>query len=356
MSWQNAMLRLFLQGVFRPQTARPIDVSWVRARTSRRVWLPPVPSGWRFSKAQGTVAEPLRGEWLVRERAPDAPAARTILYLHGGGYHFCSPRTHRAISFGLAIRADADVFSLDYRLAPEHPFPAALDDTIAAWRHLLANGAHARRCVIAGDSAGGGLALATLVALRDAGDPLPAGVVTFSAWTDLATTGASMRENNGRDPMFVAEAFEHAAPLYLGATPATHPLASPVYADLHGLPPFFMLAGSTEVLRDDTLRVAARARAAGVEVECAIWPDMPHIWPIYAPFLPEASRALDEAARFVRRITGPDDTARAGAAHVGTAGAERARADGAAGVGRPGAGQSSEMSIACQASFTACSP
>ncbi|CAG9206507.1 6-hexanolactone hydrolase [Paraburkholderia tropica] len=328
MSLQSKLICWALRRRFLPETRKPVDVARTRALTEKRVWLPPVPKGWQLYAQpsqreegeqselveQGAADAPsVRGEWLVREGG----APRTILYLHGGGYYFCSPRTHRAITFGLATRADADVFSLDYRLAPEHPFPAALDDALAAYRRLLDEGAPAASLVIAGDSAGGGLALATLIALRDAGDPLPAGALLYSPWTDLACTGASIRENDGRDPMFCGDVFARIAPLYLGAanaanqTSATHPYVSPLYADFHGLPPLFLLAGSTETLLDDTLRVAERARAAGVSVECEIGRDLPHIWPIYAPFMPEARRALDASARFVQRVSAADATARA---------------------------------------------
>jgi len=300
MSWQNRLVCWYLQRRFLPATREPIDVAQVRAHTSKRIWSPGPPAGFRLREQYAAADTPLRGEWLLRE-AEDA--ARTILYLHGGGYYFCSPKSHRTITFGLAPRAQADVFSLDYRLAPEHPFPAALDDACAAYRQLIAAGRRAGSIVIAGDSAGGGLALATLVALRDAGDPLPAGAVLYSPWTDLAGSGASMRENDGRDPMFCADVFARVAPLYLGTQSTTHPLASPLYADLHGLPPLFMLAGSTEVLLDDTRALAERAREAGVQVECEIGEGLPHIWPIYAPFLPEARRALDDSARFVREVT-----------------------------------------------------
>ncbi|RQG99901.1 alpha/beta hydrolase [Paraburkholderia dinghuensis] len=303
MSWQGALIRWYLRRRFLPATREPIDVARVRARTAKRVWSPRPPIDFRLHEQYAAADAPLRGEWLLRV----AGAARTILYLHGGGYYFCSPKSHRTITFGLAPRAQADVFSLDYRLAPEHPFPAAHDDALAAYRQLLAEGRRAGSIVIAGDSAGGGLALATLVALRDAGDPLPAGALLYSPWTDLACTGASLRENDGHDPMFSADVFARVAPLYLGATRATHPWASPVYADLRGLPPLFMLAGSTEVLLDDTLRVAERARAAGVRVECEIGQGLPHVWPIYAPFAPEARRALDDSARFVRRVTATAD-------------------------------------------------
>jgi acetyl esterase/lipase len=306
MSWQSALACWYLRRQFRPETLKPrIDVERARALTARRAWSPRVPGGWRLRELYGADDTPLRGEWI--ERADRAPATKnagpTIMYCHGGGYYFCSPRTHRSIVFGLATRADAAVFSLDYRLAPEHRFPAALDDATAAYRQLIVDGIAPESIIIAGDSAGGGLALATLVALRDAGDPMPAGGLLFSPWTDLAATGASIRTNDALDPMFSGSAIERAGKIYLGDTPATHPYASPVYADLHGLPPLFIMAGSTEVLLDDSRRVADNARAAGVDCELEVWNKMPHVWPIFAPFIPEGNRALDHAASFVRRVT-----------------------------------------------------
>jgi acetyl esterase/lipase len=254
---------------------------------------------------------PLRGEWLERRHdlAQGSPV-RTILYCHGGGYYFCSPASHRPLVFALAARSGARTFSLDYRLAPEHPFPAALDDALAAYRGLLAHGIAADSIVIAGDSAGGGLALATLVALRDAGDPLPAAGVLFSPWTDLAATGGTLQSNDGIDPMFCGAAIGRAAKFYIGDADPTHPYLSPLYADLSGLPPLMIQASSTEVLLDDTRRVAERARAAGVSVHCEIWPNMPHVWQLWTPFVPEAKQALERATQFVRthareRVPGP---------------------------------------------------
>ncbi|WP_025597801.1 alpha/beta hydrolase [Burkholderia sp. WSM2230] len=305
MSWQSALACWYLRRQFRPQTLKPhVDVNRARALTAKRAWLPEVPRGWRLRELDGADGKPLRGEWIERpdgERASGASAM--VLYCHGGGYYFCSPRTHRSIAFGLATRANAPVFSLDYRLAPEHRFPAALDDATAAYRQLIADGVAPESIVIAGDSAGGGLALATLVALRDAGDPLPAGGLLFSPWTDLAATGASIVDNDGVDPMFSGPAIARAAKVYLGDMRATHPYASPLYADLRGLPPLFMMAGSTEVLLDDSRRVAANACAAGVDCELEVWNKMPHVWPIFAPFIPEANRALERAAAFIRRAT-----------------------------------------------------
>ncbi|HEX7911302.1 MAG TPA: alpha/beta hydrolase [Paraburkholderia sp.] len=311
MSWQSALACWYLRRQFRPRTLKPrINVEQARALTAKRVWSPRVPGGWRLRELYGSNDTHLRGEWL--ERAEGAPAANNgpvVLFCHGGGYYFCSPRTHRSLAFGLATRADAPVFSLDYRLAPEHRFPAALDDATAAYRQLIASGIAPESIVIAGDSAGGGLALATLVALRDAGDPMPAGGLLFSPWTDLAATGASIRTNDGIDPMFSGPAIALAGKVYLGDTPATHPYASPVYADLHGLPPLFIMVSSTEVLLDDSRRVAENARAAGVDCELEVWKKMPHVWPIFAPFIPEANRALDRAGAFVRRVTTRTDAA-----------------------------------------------
>ena len=300
MSWQSALACWVLRRRTRPETGKPgIDVARARALTSKRVWSPKVPPGWRLEERYAHGDAPLRGEWLL----PDKPSATTILYLHGGGYYFCSPATHRGLVFPLARRSGARTFSLDYRLAPENPFPAALDDALAAYRKLVADGTPPASIVIAGDSAGGGLALATLLALRDAGDPLPAGAAVFAPWTDLAATGASMTTNDGRDPMFYGKAFAPAGKLYVGDADVRNPYVSPLYGRFDGLPPLFIQVGDTEVLLDDSTRVAEKARAAGVSVDLEIWPKMPHVLQILAPFVPEANRALERAAGFVHRVT-----------------------------------------------------
>jgi monoterpene epsilon-lactone hydrolase len=305
MSWQSSVACWFLRRQIRPETLKPhISVERAREHAATRLCSPKVPAGWHLREQYRPGDAPLRGEWLerARSRSSPSPPTRTILYFHGGGYYFCSPQSHRSLVFPLAARSGARTFSLDYRLAPEHRFPAALDDALAAYRQLVVDGTSPDSIVLAGDSAGGGLALATLVALRDAGDPLPAAALFFSPWTDLAATGATLVANDGADPMFRGVAIGRAAQIYLGDTPATHPYASPVYADLAGLPPLFIQAGSTEVLLDDSQRVAERARAANVHVDFEIWPNMPHVWQIFAPFIPEAARALDRAADFVRQV------------------------------------------------------
>jgi epsilon-lactone hydrolase len=299
MSWQSALACWVLRRRFRPETAKPgIDVERARAYTSRRAWSPKVPAGWNLTERYQAADAPLQGEWLSAE-APQ----NTVLYLHGGGYYFCSPQSHRSLVFALATRSNARVFSLDYRLAPEHRFPGALEDALAAYRQLLADGTAPQSIVIAGDSAGGGLALATLLALRDAADPLPSGAVLFSPWTDLAATGASLTTNDGRDSMFYGAAIARAAKVYLGeeGAEANNPYASPLYGRFEGLPPLYIQVGDTEVLLDDSTRVAERARAAGVSVELEIWPKMPHVFQMFSPFMPEANRALDHAADFIRR-------------------------------------------------------
>ena len=302
MSWQSAVACWLLRKQFRPETLKPhVSVERARAYSASRIRRQRVPAGWRLIERRLPSDAPLRGEWL--ERSDDLARAapmRTILYCHGGGYYFCSPASHRPLVFALAARSGARAFSLDYRLAPEHPFPAALDDALAAYRRLLADGTPADSIVIAGDSAGGGLALATLVALRDARDPLPSAGVLFSPWTDLAVTGGTIRSNDGLDPMFCGAAIGRAAKLYVGGADPMHPYLSPLYADLSGLPPLLIQASSTEVLLDDARRVADRARAAGVSVQYEVWPKVPHVWQLWTPFVPEARQALERAARFVR--------------------------------------------------------
>ncbi len=214
------------------------------------------------------------------------------MYLHGGAYQLGSPATLRHLVAMLAAAAQAQALSVDYRLAPEHPFPAAVDDAVAAYRWLLAAGRDPASVAIAGDSAGGGLTLATLVALRDAGDPLPAAAVAISPWTDLALTGESLRTRAGADVMVKPAGMPESAALYLTGTDPRHPYASPLYADLRALPPLLIQVGDAEVILDDSTRFAARARTAGVDVTLEIWDEMPHVFQAFAGLLPEADQAV----------------------------------------------------------------
>jgi monoterpene epsilon-lactone hydrolase len=259
----------------------------------------PVPDGTRVTE---TALGGVPALDVAVPRADDA--AGVLLYLHGGGYAIGSARTGVPLAAALADRARLRALSLDYRLAPEHPFPAAVDDALAGYRALLdeADPAH---IVLAGDSAGGGLALATVLAARDAGLPLPAGVVAFSGWFDLTLSGPSLTGKESVDPVFDAADIREYAGLYLSdGADGSHPLASPLLADLRGLPPLLLQVGSHEVLLDDSTRLAARAAAADVEVALETYPGSAHVFQHEHATEPTASRALDTAAAFLARRAG----------------------------------------------------
>jgi monoterpene epsilon-lactone hydrolase len=236
------------------------------------------------------------------------PGDNALLYLHGGGYFACSAETHRPITAFFALQGFR-VFAPDYRLAPENRFPAAVEDAVAFYRALLSAGYPPQRIVVAGESAGGGLTLALLLALRAAGVPLPAAAALFSPWTDLAATGDSILKNTGRCAMFDGAGVAYSARYYLGDTDPRHPIASPLYADLAGLPPLLIHVGADEVLLDDSTRLAERARAAGVPVELKIWPVVPHAWQLVPHLIPEARQSLRESAAFLRaHVAAGEDT------------------------------------------------
>jgi monoterpene epsilon-lactone hydrolase len=246
-------------------------------------------------KCEPLEAGGVPAEWIV---APNAAPDRVILYLHGGGYVMGSINTHRAMVARISRAAQARVLALDYRLAPEHPCPAAIDDATAAYRWLLKQGYQPNKIVIAGDSAGGGLTFATLIALRDAKTPLPAAAVPISPWTDLAGTGESIKTRAAVDPMVGGEGLSPMGKQYAGSRDLKDPMASPLYADLHGLPPLLIHVGDAEILLDDSTRIAERAKAAGVDVTLEVWPEMVHVWHVFAKILPEAQQAIDRVGEF----------------------------------------------------------
>lgn len=241
-----------------------------------------------------------RGEWLA---APRTRTDHVILYLHGGGYVSGSLLTHRALMGHLSRHANARVLALDYRLAPEHVFPAALEDAWAAYWWLLGEGYRPDRIVLAGDSAGGGLALSLLLALRDAHVPLPAAAICFSPWVDLALTGASLHKNAATD-YINPEILRATAQMYLGGHDVYDPLVSPLYGDLRGLPPLLIQVGSAEILHDDGRRFAQRARRAGVDVQLEVAPGMVHVWQFMYWIEPMARQSVQRAGRFARRQWG----------------------------------------------------
>jgi monoterpene epsilon-lactone hydrolase len=238
----------------------------------------------------------LKAEWIT---APGADPARTVLYLHGGGYVIGSIATHRAIVGRISRAAKARALLIDYRLAPEHPHPAAVEDSVAAYRWMLDNGAQAGKTAVAGDSAGGGLTVATLVAIRDAKLKLPAAGVCLSPWVDLEGVGDSMTTKATLDPMVQKAGLAEMAKLYLGGKNARTPLAAPLYADLTGLPPLLIQVGTWETLLDDSTRLAERARKAGVNVTLEPWENMIHVFQNFAPILDEGQKAIARIGEFV---------------------------------------------------------
>jgi monoterpene epsilon-lactone hydrolase len=227
-------------------------------------------------------------------------ADRHVLYIHGGSYVVGWPALYRDLTWRIATLCRARVLCIDYRLAPEHPFPAALDDAVAAYRWLLAEGADPQRIALMGDSAGGGLVLAALLRLRDEGVALPAAAVAVSPWTDLALTGESFRLNAKRDPLVPVELAPRAVDLYLAGADPRHPYASPLYGDPTGLPPTLIQVGGDDVLRDDAVRMADNMRAAGCQVEIEVWPHMWHVWHALVRVMPEARAAVARIGTFMQ--------------------------------------------------------
>ena len=265
-----------------------------RAQYERAEQAVPVPADVRIDRI---TARGVPAEWLT-VRGDDPRAA--ILYLHGGGYGIGSPRSHRHLAAAIAAAADAAALVPHYRLAPEHPFPAAVDDAVASYRWLLEKNVAPERIVIAGDSAGGGLTVATLLALRDGGLPKPAAGVCISPWVDLTCSLPSHTSRKAVDPIVSREAVTRMAVAYLGGTDATAPLASPLYADLRALPPLLIHVGDDEVLLDDSVQLAENARAAGVDVTLEVWPQMIHVWHWFFPMLDEGQQAIDRIGDFIR--------------------------------------------------------
>ena len=246
----------------------------------------------------------LQCEWSIpRDAAPD----RRLLYIHGGGWTAGDLDSHRAMVSRIARAAGVPALAIHYRLAPEHPFPAGLDDCVHAYRWLRDNGpngpAQARAVFIAGDSAGGNLTLATLLALRERAIPQPTAAIPISAATDFSGKGESFTTRAAIDPMIRLDAslFQAMGALYTqGRADPLSPLVSPLNGDLAGLPPLLMQVGDAEVLLDDSTRFAAKAKAAGVDATLEVWPDMPHVWHLFAGFLPEADRAIERIGAFVK--------------------------------------------------------
>jgi len=236
-------------------------------------------------------------EWVV---APGVDQRMALLYLHGGGYYRGSLNTHRALCSRISRAAGVPVLNVGYRLAPEHRFPTAVEDALAAWHWLMRMGFAPHRVAVAGDSAGGGLAAALMLILKEKQAPLPRAAALLSPWTDLEQTGSSIQKRAAADPSLSKAYLDRFAADYLGGASARDPRASPLLGDLRGLPPLLIQVGSAEILEDDAARFAEKVRAAGGEVTFELWPDMIHVWQRHAHAIPEAQEAIDKIGAFVK--------------------------------------------------------
>lgn len=244
------------------------------------------------------VANGVPGEWIS---LPGASAGCVLLYLHGGAYALGSCDSHRDLVARICAASGVRALLIEYRLAPEHVFPAAIDDALSAYHWLLANGTKPEHIIIGGDSAGGGLTLATLLSLKQRGEPLPAGAVLLSPWTDLVGVGESRTTRAEADPWISAQAIQFVAGFYAGTEDVHNPLISPIYADLSGLPPLYIHVGNDEVLLDDSRTIAEHAKAADVEVHLTVWEGMWHVFQVFAPVLPEGQQAIEQIGAFIRQ-------------------------------------------------------
>jgi phosphinothricin tripeptide acetyl hydrolase len=268
------------------------SIQEVRAQMEEWVGSFPLPEG---ITVEAVDAGGVPGEWV---RAPGTRDDAVFLYLHGGGYVLGSPATGRHLAAAFSEAMAASILSLDYRLAPEHPFPAAVDDGAAGYRWLVGQGIPPGRIAVGGDSAGGGLTVATLLALRDAGDPVPAAGICISPWADLTCSADSYKTKSGADPIVIHEDILWMASLYLGDQDPKTPLISPVFADLKGLPPLLIQVGSEEVLLDDSIGLDRRAREAGVDSTLEVWDDMIHVWHLFFQMLKEGRDAISRIGEY----------------------------------------------------------
>ncbi|MGB5191575.1 MAG: alpha/beta hydrolase [Polyangiales bacterium] len=288
------LLRTVLRILLKPFLGPPFSIGF------QRFWVRLVSIANPVSRAASTSTLEVEGMFAVRARPKSSEPNRTVLYFHGGAYCIGSWQTYRGLITHLAVAADAVVYSPNYRLAPEDPHPAALEDGMLAYRWLLDQGIRPGQIALAGDSAGAGLALATAVALRDSGLPLPASIVLLSPGVDLSGDYPSMRQNARKDPMIRPSWFHLCASLYLGGRPPDDPACSPLFANHEGLPPMLIHVGTDEVLLDDSTRLAERCREAGVDVTLKVFEGMWHEFQIHAGLLKESDEAAAEIGEFLQ--------------------------------------------------------
>ena len=249
-------------------------------------------------KIDSIQIEGIYAEWISNNQTEEG---KVILYLHGGGYGYCSADTHRSLAARIMIEAGVKVLLPEYRLAPEHPFPAAIEDTLTIYRWLLMQGYQSSNIIFAGDSAGGGLSVAATLVLREQYEPLPAALVCLSPWVDLTSSGESFRENSEKDPYLRSNLVRKTAQQYAAGESLDNYLISPVFAEFYGFPPMFIQAGGIEILLSDAQMLAKKACHEGVEVHFKVWEGMWHVWQI-SNRLPEAKKATREIGEFIRKI------------------------------------------------------
>jgi epsilon-lactone hydrolase len=295
MSWRADLLRSALRFLKKRQSRLQMPIATVRRKLKYIEPLVPGPPA-----GTQTTAIDADGISAVRIAVRQARSDRHVLYFHGGGYAVGTAPLFRDFTWRIGVAARACVLYFDYRLAPEHPFPAAVEDAVRVYR-WLAGHVDPKRIAFMGESAGGGLALATLYKLRDEGAALPAAAVAVSPWTDLNLTGQSLQLNADADPMMNVSKLPALANGYLAGADPRNPYASPLYGDGCGLPPSLIQAGSDEILRDDAVRMAEKLRAGGTDVEIEVWPRMPHAWHLYARIVPEGRHAIERIGTFLQK-------------------------------------------------------
>ncbi|MGH6680930.1 MAG: alpha/beta hydrolase [Bradyrhizobium sp.] len=296
MSLRAELLRIGIRTFLKRRTEH-LDVEAWRSQMHAMERLIPRPP-----KRSTTVRLQAGGLTFHRVRTDASRPERNVLYLHGGGYMSGSPAYYRHFTWRIADAVQGSIWAVEYRLAPEHPFPAALEDAASAYCWLRRNMTDTREWFVMGDSAGGGLTLCLLMKLRDEGRPLPAAAVALSPWTDLALTGQSLVSNAAADPMLNADDLPTFARLYLAGADPTTPYASPLYGDAAGLPPVLIQVGEGEILRDDAVRMAESLREHNPRSRLEVWPRMPHVWQLFVPYLPEAKRAIAAIGDFIANL------------------------------------------------------
>ena len=288
---RNAILRTLLKLIFKKYS--PVEESRANSERSAK-WMGKLPASITVEKVD---RDGLNAEWIYNL---DSDPEKVILYLHGGGYVIGNIALYRLLCATLSQKTNARVFLPDYRLAPEHPYPAAVDDTVAAYHWLLEQGYDAKNIIIAGDSAGGGLSLAATLSLRAEGQPLPAGVICLSPWADLSLSGESHQSKAKAEAMLLKESLRLWASSYANKADLRNPLISPIFADFAGFPPLLIQVGSEEILLDDSVLLAENAKSAGGDVTLSVYEGMWHVWQTLG-FLPESRAAIEEIRDFVRK-------------------------------------------------------